>query len=66
MATGITKVAKDTTISGASEVTSKKEVGDTIDVYFASNGKVESGFKGDSYYIEGEKDKKTLKFEKKH
>ncbi len=65
MATGITKVAKDTTISGASEVTSKKEVGDTIDVYFASNGKVESGFKGDSYYIEGEKDKKTLKFEKK-
>ena len=65
MATGITKVAKDTTISGASEVTSKKAVGDTIDVYFGSNGKVESGFKGDSYYIEEEKDKKTLKFEKK-
>lgn len=65
MATGVTKVAKDTVITGASEVTDKTKVSDAIDVYFASNGKVESGIKGDSYYISKAKDENTQHFEKK-
>ena len=65
MATGVTKVAKDTVITGASEVTDKTKVSDAIDVYFASNGKVESGIKGDSYYISQAKDENTQHFEKK-
>ena len=65
MATGVTKVAKDTVITGASEVTTKEKVGDAIDVYFAGNGKVESGIKGDSYYISKAIDTNTQHFEKK-
>ena len=67
MATGVTKVAKDTVVSGDAEDIKKdlEKTSDAIDVYFASNGKVEAGIKGDSYYIKKATDENTLQFEKK-
>lgn len=66
MATGVTKVADDTKISGSSADVKGDEVDGDIDVYFNSNsGKVETGIKGNSYYIKKAADENTLAFEKK-
>lgn len=66
MATGITKVAEDTKISGDSLEVEGDKVKKDIEVYFnSSSGKVETGIKGNSYYIKSAKDENTLAFEKK-
>lgn len=66
MATGVTKVAEDTKISGSGLAVKGDEVDKDIDVYFnSSSGKVETGIKGNSYYIKSAEDTNTLAFEKK-
>lgn len=66
MATGVTKVKDETKISGSSADVKSNEVDDDIDVYFnSSSGKVETGIKGNSYYIKKAVDTNTLAFEKK-
>ncbi len=66
MATGITKVADGTIVTGTKDANAEKKISDGVDVYFnGSNGKVESGIKGDSYYIKEAKDPNTLSFKKK-